>query len=205
LIRAFIFDFDGTLVESNDVKQSAFFAVTADITGAAAILERILAAPDIGDRYDIFAKLVSEIGGDQRDAGRLVDAYGAFCERQILDMLKSSRIMPLLDGLKAKGYALFIASATPEINLISMLAKSPFARVFEAVCGRPRSKAAILRDICQTHGWSPHEVIMVGDGELDSQGAVEFGCRFIGVDVEALARPAFFDHMLDVAGDSRDR
>lgn len=218
-VRAFIFDFDGTLVDSNYVKQSAFFAVTAGIAGAASILEQILAEPDPGDRYDIFQKLVSELGDDKLDAGRLADAYGAFCEREILDLLKTSRIMPLLDGLKAKGYALFIASATPEVNLKPMVAKSPFARLFDAVCGRPRSKAAILRDICQGHGWSPHEVIMVGDGVLDSQAAVEFGCRFIGVGmspdcfggaaeflvdgVEALAQPAFFDRMLDAAAGQR--
>ena len=114
-VRAFIFDFDGTLVDSNDVKQSAFFAVTAGIAGTASILERILAEPDPGDRYDIFQKLVSELGGNQLDAGRLVDAYGAFCEREILDLLKTYRIMPLLDGLAARGYAPFIASATPGV------------------------------------------------------------------------------------------
>ena len=205
MIRAFIFDFDGTLVESNDVKRSAFFAVTEGIAGAAPILERILAQPDCGDRYDIFEKLVGELDDDKLDAGRLVDAYGAFCEREILDLLKTPRVMPLLDGLKTKGYALFIASATPEVDLVPLVAESPFAKLFDAVCGRPRSKAAILRDICQTHGWSPDQVIMVGDGMLDSQGTVEFGCRFIGVDVDALAQPAFLDRMLDVAGGNHDR
>lgn len=218
-VRAFIFDFDGTLVDSNDMKESAFFSVTAGIIGAASMLEKILAEPDRGDRYDIFEKLVNKLGDSKLDAGRLIDAYGAFCEREILVLLRTSRIIPLLDGLKAKGYALFIASATPEVNLIPLISKSPFARLFEAVCGRPRSKAAILRDICQGRGWSPHEVIMVGDGVLDSQAAVEFGCRFIGVGmsldyfggaaeflvdgVEALAQPTFFDRMLDAATGQR--
>jgi phosphoglycolate phosphatase len=205
LISAFIFDFDGTLVDSNGVKRSAFFAVTAGIADAAPILERALDEPDCGDRYDIFCKLESKLGGDKVDARRLTDAYGEFCDREILEMLKNPPTMSLLEGLVAKGYALFIASATPEVNLTPLVARSPLAPLFEAVYGRPRSKATILGDICEAHGWSRHEVIMVGDGELDSQGAVEFGCRFIGVDVEALARPAFFDHMLDVAGDSHDR
>lgn len=213
--RAFIFDFDGTLVESNEIKRSAFFEVTADIAGAAPILRRILAEPDPGDRYDIFRRLQSGLGADKLDASKLTDAYGAFCEREILELLKTSRIMPLLEGLKARGYALFIASATPQAVLTSMLEKTPFARLFDAVCGRPRSKTAILRDICQRHGWSPQQVIMVGDGAPDSQAAVEFGCRFIGVganaecfsgateflvdSVEALAQPAFLDRMLDAA------
>ena len=122
-VRAFIFDFDGTLVESNHVKRSAFFAVADGIAGAAPILERILAQPDCGDRYDIFKKLVVDLGDNGLDAGRLVDDYGAFCEREILDLLKTPRIMPLLDGLKAKGYALFIASATPEVDLVPLVAK----------------------------------------------------------------------------------
>ena len=202
-VRAFIFDFDGTLVQSNEVKRSAFFAVTAGIAGTTSVLERILAEPHSGDRYNILQKLVCELGDDQLDAAQLVAAYGAFCERQILDMLKNPLVMPLLERLAAKGYALFIASATPEVELKLLVAKSPFTRLFDAVCGRPRSKATILRDICQGHGWSSNEVIMVGDGVLDSQAAMEFGCRFIGVDVEALAQPAFFDRMLDAAAGQR--
>ncbi len=215
-IRAFIFDFDGTLVESNDIKRSAFFEVTAGIAGAADILRRLLAKPDVGDRYDIFRGLESELGADRADARRLTDAYGAFCEREILALLETSRVMPSLDGLKGKGYALFIASATPQECLIAILQKTPFARLFDEVGGRPRSKTAILRDICRRHGWSPLEVVMVGDSALDSQAAVEIGCRFIGVggnaeryagaaeflvdDVDSLAQPALYDRIAGAAG-----
>ena len=109
-IRCFVFDFDGTLVDSNHIKRSAFYEAAAHIAGADAVLERIFAEPEPGDRYQVFAKLVCETGAD---AGSLADAYGVITEREILRLLQATRIGPFLEGLRARGYGLFIASATP--------------------------------------------------------------------------------------------
>ena len=173
-IRAFIFDFDGTIVASNGVKRSGFFFVSQGIEGAAEKLRRLLAEPDPGDRYDIFRKL----GADHE---LLVEAYGRYCEREILALLKTTPVAPLLEGLKRRGYALFIASATPQLDLVAMMAKSPLAQVFDEIHGRPRSKTEIIDDICQRRGYSPHEVVMVGDDAPDARAAEEYGCRFIAV------------------------
>ena len=61
------------------------------------------------------------------------------------------------------------------------MAKSPLAQVFDEIHGRPRSKAEIIGDICQRRGYSPQEVVMVGDDALDARAAEEYGCRFIAV------------------------
>ena len=185
MIKALIFDFDGTLVDSNAVKRSAYFDVTAEISGATEILQRLLAEPDSGDRYDVFRRLRNELGANTVDAGRLADAYGECCRREILDLLKKSRVARSLETLKRQGYALFIASATPENVLITMLETTLLARLFDELCGRPRSKVAILRDICWRRGWKPHEIVMIGDSEDDREAAVEASCHFIGIGANA--------------------
>jgi len=203
LIRTIVFDFDGTLIDSNEIKLSAFYEVTAHIPGAGAELDRIFQDPNRRDRYDIFAALQARLGSD---AANLTKAYGERCERVILDELEKSHVTEILDKLKSEGRKLFIASATPEVNLVAMLDKSELVTRFEGIYARPAGKADILKRIMEEHDLQTSEMVMVGDGEDDFRGAKEFGCRFIGIgrlfagradividSVEALIRPGFFD------------
>ncbi len=202
MIRAIVFDFDGTLIDSNQVKLSAFYEVTAHIPGAGAELDRIFQDPDRGDRYEIFTTLQARLGSD---GAALIKAYGQRCETVILDKLAKSRVTETLDTLKAEGRKLFIASATPEVDLVAMLDKSDLAARFDGIHGRPAGKADILKRIMEDHDLQPSTMVLVGDGEDDCRGAAEFGCRFVGIgpvfagradavidSVEALIRPGFF-------------
>ena len=203
MIQAIVFDFDGTLIDSNEIKLSAFYEVTAHIAGAADELDRIFQDPDRGDRYDIFSVLEARLGAD---AAHLTKAYGERCEIVILDKLAKSQVTETLDKLKSEGRKLFIASATPEVNLVAMLNKSDLVARFEGIFGRPAGKADILRRIMEEHELQPSTMVMVGDGEDDCRGGKEFGCPFVGIgplfagradavidSVDALTHPGFFD------------
>ncbi len=179
MIQALVFDFDGTLVDSDPVKRSAFYDVTAEVPGAAGALDAIFAAPDPGDRYDVFAKLATRLDSDA--AGDWAEAYGRLCQRRILDLLAGSGVGRTLGRLKADGYRLFVVSATPQADLVSLVEESSLAALFSGVYGRPAAKTDILRDILHRHGWTPREIAMVGNGEPDRQAAQEVGCPFVGV------------------------
>lgn len=181
LIQAIVFDFDGTLVDTNAIKRSVFYGVTAGISGAADALDRIFEDPNCGDRYDVFATLQAQLGPSAVDTVGLAKAYGEICERRILELLAKSHVAETLDRLNAEGYILFVASATPETDLAAMLSKTPLAARFAAVYGRPTSKADILRRIMKEHDLPLSAVVMIGDGKDDLAAARAAGCRFVGV------------------------
>jgi phosphoglycolate phosphatase-like HAD superfamily hydrolase len=179
LIQALVFDFDGTLVDSDPIKRMAFYDVTVDILGASEVLETIFAMPNPGDRYDIFAMLAAQLKSDSAD--NWAEAYDKLCQSRILDLLAHSDVEQTLAKLKIDGYRLFIASATPQADLVSLVGKSSLAPYFEGVYGRPTAKNDILRKILSGNTWAPREIAMIGNAESDLQAAEAVGCHFVGM------------------------
>ena len=58
MVKCVVFDFDGTLVGSNEIKRRTFYEVTKNLVDADILLDKILSSPDSGDRYDIFDTLI---------------------------------------------------------------------------------------------------------------------------------------------------
>lgn len=202
MIQALVFDFDGTLVDSDPIKRSAFYNVTAEVPGAAEALETIFALPDPGDRYDIFAKLAAQLKSGATDDW--TEAYGGLCQRRILDLLARSNVGQTLARLKADGYRLFVASATPQADLVSLVEKSSLATHFAGVYGRPAAKVDILRDILRDHGWTPRKIAMIGNGEPDRRAAAAVGCLFVGLGRDASAFDGPVDSLIaDIGGLTR--
>lgn len=187
LIQAVVFDFDGTLVDSDPIKRSGFYEATADVPGSASALDKILSNPDAGDRYQVFATLAMRLNQNPAQADNWAAMYGRLCEHHIPRMLDRSGVVHFLLRLKSDGYALFIASATPRIDLVALIAKSALASIFASIYGQPMSKIESLRQIMNDNAWSPDQIVMVGNDESDRLAAEMAACRFIGVGPDSTA------------------
>ena len=47
MIKFVVFDFDGTLVESNEIKRQTFFEVTDYLPGAKPLMDEVLSDPEV--------------------------------------------------------------------------------------------------------------------------------------------------------------
>ena len=59
--RCVVFDFDGTLVQSNEIKRQAFYEVVKNIADAKPLMDEILRFPKSGTRFEVFAALVASV------------------------------------------------------------------------------------------------------------------------------------------------
>ena len=66
MYKCAIFDFDGTLVQSNEIKKETFYEVTQNFSELSSILDKILSNPDSGDRYKIFDTLIKSSDIDKK-------------------------------------------------------------------------------------------------------------------------------------------
>ncbi len=183
MIRCVVFDFDGTLVLSNEIKRDGFFAVIPTSTDARTEMEAILRAPP-GDRNAILGMYARRCGGDSE---RFVDEYTRWCAERIVVCRERLGAGEALRALRAQGIPIHINSATPELPLRQVVARRYGADVFASVRGGYGAKQSILHEIVRASGGSSESVVMVGDGTDDLEAAKAVGCRFFGVSGGSLA------------------
>lgn len=193
MIRCVVFDFDGTLVLSNDIKRQGFFSAVAGYADGTPRMEKILACPP-GDRYAIFRCFTEEAGGD---ADRLATCYSAWCEEQILVCPERSGASQALAQLRQAEIRIHINSATPTEPLRAVVARRYGKGCFDGVHGGHGAKLANLETILRHEQLRPTELAMVGDGIDDRDAALACGCRFVGVGGGTLAVAGPDDELLE--------
>lgn len=188
MIRCIVFDFDGTLVDSNALKRTIAYEVVSKIDGGCTILDRVYAENWCGDRYSIFtrfAELASLEVAPEKESIRigreLAREYTRLCEHAVSVCAEIPGASLVLSKLLQNGFLLAINSATPTATLQDIVARRGWSEFFSEVLGAPASKTENLASIAEKFGLARSEIIMVGDRLADLVGAQDFGCHFIGL------------------------
>ena len=183
---AIVFDFDGTLVQSNKVKTWAFGKLYEKYGGS--IVRQVTAYHEEHRGISRFVKfrhfhehLLGLPYTDQVEK----ELSNKYSELVFDAVVRASYVEGSLEFLEKyhQHLPLFVASGTPEVEIREIITCRGMNRFFRDIYGSPTTKTEILRLILSNHHWAPERVLMVGDSLVDLEGAQNAKTDFIGVEL----------------------
>ncbi len=182
MIKAIIFDFDGVIIESADIKTEAFRQLfedrfpnnvdqIVDYHKKNMGISRFVKFKHI---YKAFAQKVLK----KEEETKLGEEFSKIVYDQVLE---TPMVLGAIEFLKEnqKKYSLFVASGTPEQELLDIVKRRYLSRYFIEILGSPEEKADIIQNIMKKYGFQKSEIVFVGDAESDFKAASATGVHFV--------------------------
>lgn len=180
---AIVFDFDGVLVESVDVKTRAFAALYAEYGDRIVkqVVDYHLQHGGVS-RFEKFRYYQEVLLGKtltKEEEVQLGDRFSQYVEDAVVEAAYVLGAYEFLEN-NYQSIPLFVASGTPDEELKRIIARRNMNHYFVSVHGSPAKKGAIIQEVLTTHELNPDRVLMVGDAIADYEGAKVAGVNFIG-------------------------
>lgn len=182
--QAIIFDFDGVVVESGDIKTQAFGNLyrTYGETVMTAVMQYHSANGGMSryQKFHYFQQHLLKKPPLTPDEEQLLDQR--FSELVVEAVIASETVPGAAELIRkeATRIPLFIASGTPEAELKTIVMRRGLAPYFTAVRGSPTPKQMLIADILSSHALSPERVLMIGDALIDYESAQANKIAFLG-------------------------
>ena len=181
-IKLIALDFDGTLVESNQIKDHAFDTIFNHWPEHKEEMMYWHYSHNTIDRRVKFKYFVENFL-KLTDRSDLIEKLSIRFEE-----LTSTAIVkcPFVDGAKVfleyiyGRYLVYLISATPQLELEQIIKQKGLVGNFNKVYGAPINKKNILEKIIATEKLSLQEIIYIGDSPEDLNCAKDLGINFIG-------------------------
>jgi len=182
-IRTLILDFDGVIVESNDLKTRAFARVFARFPAHLDSMMAYHEAHVSASRFEKFRYLVTALLGRAAD-DPLVDELAADFSQETIKLVVDCPMVAgattFLDVVSAH-VPVYLASVTPQSDLEAILLMRGLSGYFAGVYGCPPwTKASAIEDILA--GAGPSGVLFIGDSAGDQRAALATGVEFLARD-----------------------
>jgi phosphoglycolate phosphatase-like HAD superfamily hydrolase len=170
--RVIVFDFDGTIVDSNSAKLNGmlnYFSKYLVNTGP--IVEMYKEGASRLDIWDRFSYSNNLVNGSYVEFTKSID--DSVIKSEFFDCA-----IELLFMLQKKGYTLILSSATPDESLIYITKAMGISKYFKFIFGNGLKKIDRLLYIKNTIS---DNITVIGDGEDDKNSAEGIAVKFIPV------------------------
>ena len=182
LEKAIIFDFDGVILESLEVKSNAFYELY--LKYGKKIAKKVKTHhnnnPGINrfDKFNFYSKNYLGYKIKDKDSLELSKKLSKLILKKILDCDFVYGVRNFLK-LNKKSYLFFISSATPENELRIITDSLNISNFFKKIYGSPLSKKDHIKKIIKLYNFKKRNVLFIGDAIADYNAASSNNINFI--------------------------
>jgi HAD superfamily hydrolase (TIGR01549 family) len=182
-IKAIIFDYDGVIAESVNVKTEAFAAMYQPY--GEEVARKVIAHHEANggiSRFEKFKIYHQKFLGEnitQEKVDILAQQFSDLVLQKVVDS-------PYVEGSKEfisanyKKYDFYISTGTPTSEIEIILERNDIRKFFKDVYGSPDKKDEHVKQIMKKNGYINSDVVFIGDALTDRDAARNNNIEFIG-------------------------
>ena len=181
-LKVIALDFDGTIVESNQIKDRAFETIFSEWPEHT---ENMMSSHldnnsiERGEKFRYFVEEVLFLPRQNDLIEELILKFGRLTMTAIIECPYVKGAEEFLEYFSNRT-AVYLVSATPQPDLNQIIKARGLADYFKDLYGAPINKIEILKQIKILENASENEILFIGDSPEDQQAANFLGIRFIG-------------------------
>lgn len=181
--RALVFDFDGTLVDSNAIKWRAFDRCFADVPERQEQIQAYCHAAHHAPRWEKFRYVYEKILGRAYTPAIGAHLSAQFDRETTASIIAAEEISGAAAFVSLMGarHIIGLLSNTPHDTLLHILERRGWRPWFAIVQGAPVHKASWLATLKSRHALAEQDLMFFGDTLEDAHAAEEARCVFVGV------------------------
>jgi len=182
MIRGIIFDFDGVILESVNVKTEAFRRLFAGCPEHIdAIVDYHLCNTGVS-RFDKFRYIYANLLNEPLSEERFCSLCDRFADLVVEEVVGCDFVRGAKEFLEKyhRRLLLFIVSGTPQDEMRLIVERKGMKHYFADVLGSPEKKGVLVKKILIEYQLNPDDMVFVGDSLSDYEGAQECGVQFVG-------------------------
>jgi len=183
--KLFVFDFDGVIVDSVEVKTEAFAELYKPY--GKGVVDKVVdhhrnhGGVSRFDKFKYYHKnyLNENIGNQYID--ELSAKFSSLVVNKVIAADEISGVNQFLDYLHEHKKLCVINSATPENEVQEIIKKRGLEKYFLSTLGSPATKTENLTQLLKMYSCKAEEALFFGDAESDSDAANNLGVSFVGI------------------------
>lgn len=180
-IKIVCLDFDGTIVDSNKIKDQAFEKIFSEWPHHRDFMMKWHYENNFIDRYGKFNFFVEQIlkeKGNTDLKNKLINTFQILTEELIISCPFIKGANHFLNEISSTK-PLYLLSATPSDNLLKILKKRKIFSLFDNIYGSPINKKKVIEYLIKKHNISSNNVLYIGDTQEDLDTARNIKINFI--------------------------
>ena len=178
----YIFDCDGVILDSNNIKTDSFqmCLLDEDEDQRKSFMEYHRLNTGVS-RYEKFQNYFINIKKEKNYREKLdffLKKFSSILQNALLESSLTEGIIELLDILTEKNKNLYVVSASDEKELIELFKKRKLIKYFNNILGSPKNKIENIQYLWETQQIS-EKTVFFGDSKSDYQAALHYNFDFI--------------------------